>query len=82
MTRLAVGRPNLAVSPQNGTKGDLRWSEIKNFLGGTCPPRATPPSMRTSHALCGQSRAHWNPPFQNPRFTTVTYSSTRRSYCV
>ena len=36
MTRLAVGRPTLAVLPQNGT----RRSEINIFPGGTCPPRA------------------------------------------
>ena len=66
MTRLAVGRPTLAVSPQNGTKSDLRRSEIKNFPAG----RATPTSARASCALCHQSRAHWNPPFQNPRSAT------------
>ena len=71
MTRLAVGRPTLAVLPQNGTKSDLRWSEIKNFPVGTCPPRATPTSARASCALCHQSRAHWNPPFQNPRSATA-----------
>ena len=29
------------------------------------------PCPRTSCALCDQSRAHWNPPFQNPRSATV-----------
>ena len=46
ITRLAVGRPTLAVSPQNGTKSDLRRSEIENLRGGTCFPRATHPSTR------------------------------------
>ena len=71
MTRLAVGRPTLAVSPHNGTKSDLRMSEIKKFSWGTCPPRATSPNARASRALCHQSCAHWNPPFQNPRSATV-----------
>ena len=34
---LAVGRPTLAVSLQNGTKSDLRRSGSKNFPGGACP---------------------------------------------
>ena len=29
--RLAISRPTLAVAPQNGTKSDLRRSEIKKF---------------------------------------------------
>ena len=32
--------------------------------------KAFPGGHDTSHALCDQSRAHWNPPFQNPRSAT------------
>ena len=39
---MAVGRPTLAVSPQNGTKSDLRRSQIKNFPGGYVPTCHTP----------------------------------------
>ena len=45
-TRSAVGRPTLAVSPQNDTKSNLRRSEIKNFPRGTCPP-CTTSTLRT-----------------------------------
>ena len=31
---IGVGRPTLAVSPKNGTKSDLRRSEIKKIPGG------------------------------------------------
>ena len=72
MTRLVV-QLTLAVSPQNSTKSDLRRSEIKNFPGGTCSPPATPPSVRALRTLCDQSRAHWNPPFQNSRSATANY---------
>ena len=80
MTRLAVGCPTLAVSPQNGTKSDLRRSEIKKFPGGTCPPRATPISVHASRALCDQSRAQWNPPFQNPRSATELHGQGQSAH--
>ena len=71
LTRLAVGCPTLAVSPQNGTSSDLKRSDIKNFLGEHLPHVPHPPSVRASRALCDQSHAHWNPPFQNPRSATA-----------
>ena len=60
---LAVGRPTLAISPQNSTRNDLRRSEIKNFPGEACPQtpllgvlRAlyyTPPSIAISQVHAG-----------------------------
>ena len=73
MTRLAVGRPTLAVSSQNSTKSDFRRSEIKNVPGGHISHVPHSPSARASRALCHESRAHWNPPFQNPRSATGYY---------
>ena len=56
MTRLAVGRTTPAVSPQSGTKSDLRRSEIKNFPGGACP------LARTLHTLYAISHMHTGTP--------------------
>ena len=70
MTRLAVGRPTLAVSPQNGTKS-LRRPEIKIFLGGTCPPTWHPaPIVHTHHVIIRSIYGKPEPPFQNPRSAT------------
>ena len=39
-----------------------------------------PPSARASRALCDQSRAHLNPPFQNPRSATEVGTLTTKCF--
>ena len=62
-TMLVVGRPTLAVSPQNGTKSDLRRSGIKNVSGGTCPyvPHPLARALRALFAISNVSTLE--PPF-------------------
>ena len=62
MTRLAVGRPTPAVSPQNGTKSDLRWSEIKKFSCGDMSPHVPHPLACPLLALYAISRVHTGTP--------------------
>ena len=63
MTRLAVGRPTLPVSPQNGTKSDLRRSEINTFPVGTCPHVPHPPSARAFARFMRSVTCTLEPPF-------------------
>ena len=76
-----------SLAPQNGTRNDLRRSEIKIFPGG----RGMPPDSPCGRASCAllhftcfimlqRSSAHWNTPFQNPRSTTAcTHTHTSLS---
>ena len=61
MTRLAVGRPTLAVHPKMAPKAISEGLKSKIFLGGHVPHVPHPPSVHASRTSCHQSRAHWNP---------------------
>ena len=56
--------------PKTAPKAISEGLKSNIFLGGHVPQVPHTPSARASLALCDQSRAHWNPPFQNPRSAT------------
>ena len=78
MTRLAVGRPTLAVSPKTAPKA-ISEGLKQEFSWGDMSPHVPHPLARASRASCDQSRAHWNPPFQNPGSATDDYYSCHQN---
>ena len=60
----------LLFHPKTAPKVISEGLKSNIFLGGHVPQVPNTPSVRASFALCDQSHAHWNPPFQNPRSAT------------
>ena len=69
MTGFGIRLSNSCITPQNGTRNDLRRSEI---LGDHVPRPPYWARFACLITLCQvqRSSAHWNPSFQNPRSTT------------